>query len=107
LVYLGAFLIVMCVGKNIAWRHAVSKLVTRSHQGCQMVYFLTKNPNLGDFLRILRLKMLVYLRDIWSILQPFGIRYEHLVHFGIFFPVLVFCTKKNLATLDPTRDKVE
>jgi hypothetical protein len=26
--------------------------------------------------------------------------------FGIFFPVLVFCTKKNLATLPPRHDQL-
>jgi hypothetical protein len=39
---------------------------------------------------------------ILSILCPKGIHYGHLVHFltfGIFFPVLVCCTEKNLATL--------
>jgi hypothetical protein len=45
------------------------------------------------------------------ILRPFGLFYGNLKHFmaigyilwsfGIFFPVLVFCTKKNLATLLP------
>jgi hypothetical protein len=54
--------------------------------------------------------------DTWSILWSFVIFYGHLVHFTVFcyilwtfgivrgnlvyfFPVLVFCTKKNLATL--------
>jgi hypothetical protein len=42
----------------------------------------------------------------WYILWPFDLFYGHLVYFfatlyiyGIFFPVLVCCTKKNLATL--------
>jgi hypothetical protein len=58
--------------------------VARHHlgQGCQMVYFQTKNPNLGIFWRVLQWKMLYIL---WS--------------FGIFSPVLVCCAKKNLATL--------
>jgi hypothetical protein len=37
-----------------------------------------------------------------NILRPFGIFYGHLVilwSFGIFSPVLVYCTKRNLATL--------
>jgi hypothetical protein len=67
-----------------------------------MVCFQTKNPNLGKFLK--RLAM-----------EDVGIFYGHLVHFTVFcyilltfgivcgnlviFPVLVFCTKKNLATL--------
>jgi hypothetical protein len=37
-------------------------------QGCQMVYFQTKNPNLGKFWRALELKMLVYFMTIWNIL---------------------------------------
>jgi hypothetical protein len=39
---------------------------------------------------------------IWSILRPIGIFYGHLVYFLVvwyIFPVLVCCTKKNLATL--------
>jgi hypothetical protein len=38
----------------------------------------------------------------WSILQPFGIFYGHLVYFVVIwyiFTVLGCCTKKNLATL--------
>jgi hypothetical protein len=44
-----------------------------------MVYFQTKNPNLGKFWRALELKVLLFI--IWSILQPFGIFYGHLVYF--------------------------
>jgi hypothetical protein len=71
-------------------------------QGCQMVSFRTKNPNLGNFRRVLQLKMSVYSMAIWSIFLPFGIVYGHLVHFPSFWcflPVLVCCTKKNLANL--------
>jgi hypothetical protein len=45
---------------------------------------------------------LVYLMAIWYILWPFGIFYGHLVYFMLIwyiFPVLVSCTKENLATL--------
>jgi hypothetical protein len=67
-----------------------------------MVYFQTEIPNLGKFLRALHWKMLIYLIDIWNILQAFGIYYDHLVH-NVFiwyiFPVWVSRTKKNLATL--------
>jgi hypothetical protein len=41
----------------------------------------------------------------WIILWRFGIFYDHLVHFVFIwynFPVLVSCTKKNLATLRGT-----
>jgi hypothetical protein len=39
-----------------------------AQQGCQMVYFRTKNRNLGKFWRTLQWKMLVYFMDFWSIL---------------------------------------
>jgi hypothetical protein len=39
-------------------------------QGRQMVYFQTKNPNLGKFWRVLQWKMLAYFMVIWSILLP-------------------------------------
>jgi uncharacterized membrane protein YjgN (DUF898 family) len=51
---------------------------------------------------VLRWKRLVYFSDPWSILRSFVIFYGHLVQFvviGHIFPVLVLCTKKNLATL--------
>jgi hypothetical protein len=50
-------------------------------QGCHMVYFQTKNQNLGNFWRVVQWKMLVYFMDVWSILQPFGILYGLLVYF--------------------------
>jgi hypothetical protein len=79
------------------------KAASHLEQGCQMAYFQTKNPNLGKFWRVLQWKMLVYLMTFWSTyftaignnLWPFGIFCSHLVY----FPVLVWCTKKNLATL--------
>jgi hypothetical protein len=46
-----------------------------------MVYFQTKNRNLGKFLRVLQWKMMVYLIDIGSILRPFYTFYDHLVYF--------------------------
>jgi hypothetical protein len=60
-----------------------------------MVYFQTKNPNLGKFWSALDRKMLIYFR-------PSGIFYGHLGDFitiWYIFPGLVSCTKKNLATL--------
>jgi hypothetical protein len=38
-----------------------------------MVYFQTKNPNLGKFWRALDWKMLVYFMNIKNIFTPFGI----------------------------------
>jgi hypothetical protein len=53
-------------------------------QGCQMVNFKTKNPNLGKFWRILSWKTLVYFMAIWSISRPSGIFYGHLIYFPPF-----------------------
>jgi hypothetical protein len=44
-----------------------------------MVYFQTKNPNMGKFWRALEWKMLVYFMTIWNNLWPFGIIYGRLV----------------------------
>jgi hypothetical protein len=62
---------------------------------CQMVYFETKNSNLGKFWRVLQWKMLAYFVAIWfwSILWPFGIFCCHLYMlwpFGIFCGYLVY-----------------
>jgi hypothetical protein len=38
-----------------------------------MVFFQTKNPNLGKFWRAFKWKMLEYFMAIWNILRPFGI----------------------------------
>jgi hypothetical protein len=46
-----------------------------------MVYFQTKNPNLGKFLTALDWKMLINFMAIWNILWRFGIFYDHLVRF--------------------------
>jgi hypothetical protein len=73
-----------------------------ARQGCPMVYFHTKN-RLCIFSRFLEWKMLVYFNVTRNNLRPFSIFYGHLVYillsFGTLFPVLVCCTKKNLATL--------
>jgi hypothetical protein len=50
-----------------------------------MVYFPTKNPNLGKFWRVLQKKMLVYFIDIGYILQPLGILYGQLVYIEVTF----------------------
>jgi hypothetical protein len=53
------------------------------NQGCQMVYFQTKNSNLGKFWRALQWKTLGYFLNIWSILRPFNIFYWHSVYFVV------------------------
>jgi hypothetical protein len=44
-----------------------------------MVYFKTKNSNLGKFWRAIEWKMLVYVTAIWHTLWPFAKMYGHLV----------------------------
>jgi hypothetical protein len=44
-----------------------------------MIYFQTKNPNLGVFWRALECKMLLYFMTIWNILRLFGTIYGRLV----------------------------
>jgi hypothetical protein len=53
-------------------------------------------------------KMLIYFMTIWNILRTFGLFmtiWYILCSFGTFCPVLVSCTKKNLATL-PSSSRV-
>jgi hypothetical protein len=48
------------------------------------------------------MKKIVYNMAIWNLLRPLSIFYGHLEikwSFGIFSPVLVYCVKKALATL--------
>jgi hypothetical protein len=52
------------------------------HQGCQMVYFQTKNQNLGNFLGSCNGRCCIFMNN-WSILQPFGKLYGHLVQFVV------------------------
>jgi hypothetical protein len=49
-------------------------------QGCLMAYFQTKNPNLGQFWRVMQWNMLVYFVAIWL--------------FGIFFPFWFFVPRQ-------------
>jgi hypothetical protein len=44
-----------------------------TEQGCQLVYFRTKNSNLGKIWWTLTWNMLVYFITIWNILRPSGI----------------------------------
>jgi hypothetical protein len=69
-----------------------------------MVYFQTKNPNLGKNLEGLGMENVVIFMTIWNILLPFGIIYGRLV--CIHSNLVYFCRygmfldqDKNLATL--------
>jgi hypothetical protein len=52
-------------------------------QGCRMVYFQTKNPNLVKFWSVLQWKILVCFMTIWSILLLLEIIYGQLVYFVV------------------------
>jgi hypothetical protein len=67
--------------------------------GCQVVYFHTKNPNLGIFWRGLDWKMLVYFTTLWNILLGLFYGRYSLWSFAIFFLFWYVWTNKNLATL--------
>jgi hypothetical protein len=51
--------------------HLIVTCSEAREQGCQMVYFQTKNPDLGKFWRVLEWKMLVYFTVIWYILKVY------------------------------------
>jgi hypothetical protein len=60
-------------------------------QGCQMVYFQSRNFYLGTFGGGMQWKILVYFMAQWVYLRSFSVFNDHLV--------LVCWNKKNLATL--------
>jgi hypothetical protein len=53
------------------------------NQGCQMVCFQNKNPNLGKFWSALDWKLLINFMAIWNILLRFATFYGHLVNFVV------------------------
>jgi hypothetical protein len=73
------------LGCDVGQRVTAKENIRSVDQGCQMVSFQTKNPNLGKFWRALDWKMLIYFTAIWNILQIFGIFYDHLAHFFRFW----------------------
>jgi hypothetical protein len=89
-------------GFIVSFGAALPRAICDRQQGCQMVSFQTKNPNLGKFRRALDWKMLIHFTAVFNILQTFGIFYDNLVHLVFvwyIFPVWVSCTNKNLAAL--------
>jgi hypothetical protein len=68
-------------------------------QGCQMVCFQTKNPNLGKFWRVLQWKSLVYFTTIWRILlllEIFNCRLVYIVVIWYIFPSFgILCQEKS------------
>jgi hypothetical protein len=69
------------------------------NQGCQMVFFQTKNPHLGKFWRVWQLKLLVYFMSIWYTLRPFAIFYGNLVYFLVIWYILSCFVMLYLAAL--------
>jgi hypothetical protein len=65
-----------------------NKLKRFGSQRCQMVYFQTKNTNLGKFWKVLQWKMFGIFRAIMSTLQPNGLFYGDLVHFVVIWYIL-------------------
>jgi hypothetical protein len=79
-------------------------------QGCQMVCFQTKNPNLGKFCRVLQLKMSVYFMEIWSIIRSFSIIYLYSVYFVVIWYIfsrfgILFQEKSGNPAMDPSPRK--
>jgi hypothetical protein len=59
--------------------------------------FSNQNPSLGKFCTVLQWKVFAYFMDIWSILQPFDIFYDHMAHFVVIwyiFPFLYVVARK-------------
>jgi hypothetical protein len=74
-------MVVLCEMENYNISGDISWRIRIRYEGCQMVYFQNKNPNLGKFWRALGRKMLMYFTATGNILQTFGIFYYHWVHF--------------------------
>jgi hypothetical protein len=81
-----------CVGTLAAklnWQNVVHRTLiawSKGHvlfQGCQMVYFYTKIPNLGLIWRALEWKMMVYFRSIWNSFRLFLTCNAHVVQFVV------------------------
>jgi hypothetical protein len=74
-------------------KNGLALLISASVQGCQMVYFQTKNHNLGKFLKVLQLQILVFFGHFVYftvkryILQKFGTFCGHPVYFFPFWYV--------------------
>jgi hypothetical protein len=61
-----------------------------------MVYFQTKNSNLGKLWRPLVWKILVYFMALWNILLPFGIIFGNLIQF-----VVIWCVFSRFGKFGP------
>jgi hypothetical protein len=64
-----------------------------------MVYFQTKNPDLGKNFGVLQWELLVYFTSIFWLFCLFSSYFAYFLVILYIFPVLVCCSKNNLATL--------
>jgi hypothetical protein len=93
-------------------RIAITNIGAKSdlQQGCQMVYFQTKNPNLGKIWTAVEWKKLLYFMTVWNIFRSFGIIYSRLEYFVVMwyiFPVLVCLDQEKSGNPDSqTRSSV-
>jgi hypothetical protein len=88
--------------RTTGYLNAYIHYIHSRQQGRKMAYFQNKNPNLGEFRRVLEWKMLVYCITIWSFCGHLVYILSYSEYFMVIwyiFPVLVCCTKKNLAIL--------
>jgi hypothetical protein len=73
---------------------SLTNICTWLNQGCQMVCFQTKSPNVGKFW-----KMFIQFMTIWNIFWRFWIFYDHFAYFVLIwyiFPVLVSCMYQKI-----------
>jgi hypothetical protein len=88
------FFALFCLNVAMSWyKNSETRREAQAVQGCQMVCFLTKNPNFGKFWRVLQWKMLVYMYNgglvhftvFCYISWTFGIVRGNLVYFSTFW----------------------
>jgi hypothetical protein len=80
--------------------YLTQKVLTTSHQGCQLAYFQTKNLKLGKFWRVFKNIDVNQFIDIWCILQRFGIFNGIIVFYGLLahFPRLYYLVLLHVNT---------
>jgi hypothetical protein len=68
-----------------------------------MVYFQTKTPSFGTFWKPIERKILISFMTIWHTcvrkLYFMAVWHMYVVAIRYIMPILVYCVKKNLATL--------
>jgi hypothetical protein len=94
-----------CIVFNILLKHPKKTQFRIETRVARWFAFKPKIPLSVNFWRAVDWKMLIYFMAICYISRTLRISSDHMVHFVFIwyiFPVLVSCTKKNLATLFET-----